>query len=458
MSIQNFSEKELEVIRKLKEKNTIYVELDNEELKFVVQNLGIIGISLNLKKTTTQAEALWLACEAEEYRRSNEQSNQQIVNPWVVQADEKGVDYEKLIRDFGSERISNDLLLRIEKLTNSRCHTFLRRGYFFSHRSFIELLDAFEKNEPFYLYTGRGPSSESLHFGHLVPFIFTKYLQDAFNVPLVIQMTDDEKFLWKDITLADARQYTRENARDIIALGFDVNKTFIFSDTDYFGHMYPNIVQIQKSVNFSQARNIFGFTTASNIGKISFPAVQAAPSFSSSFPHIFGSNSNIRCLIPCAIDQDPYFRMTRDVAPRLGYHKPALIHSKFFPALQGHQTKMSASSSNSAIFLTDSPAEIKKKIDKYAFSGGRTSVEEHRRLGANTDIDIAYQYLTFFMEDDERLEQIKQDYSSGKMLTSEIKKILTSVLTDFVIRHQTIRAAVTEEMVDAFLTPRRLFF
>ena len=41
-----------------------------------------------------------------------------------------------------------------------------------------------------------------------------------------------------------------------------------------------------------------------------------------------------RCLIPCAIDQDPYFRMTRDVAPRLGHHKPALIESRFFPALQ----------------------------------------------------------------------------------------------------------------------------
>lgn len=40
------------------------------------------------------------------------------------------------------------------------------------------------------------------------------------------------------------------------------------------------------------------------------------------------------CLIPCAIDQDPYFRMTRDAAPRLGHLKTALIESRFFPALQ----------------------------------------------------------------------------------------------------------------------------
>lgn len=60
--------------------------------------------------------------------------------------------------------------------------------------------------------------------------------------------------------------------------------------------------------------------------------------------------------------QDPYFRMTRDVAPRIGYPKPALLHSTFFPALQGAQTKMSASDANSSIFLTDTPKQIKNKV------------------------------------------------------------------------------------------------
>ena len=64
------------------------------------------------------------------------------------------------------------------------------------------------------------------------------------------------------------------------------------------------------------------------------------------------------------VSQDPYFRMTRDVAPRLGYHKPALLHSSFFPALQGAQTKMSASDSNTSIFLTDTPKQIKNKVQE----------------------------------------------------------------------------------------------
>lgn len=125
---------------------------------------------------------------------------------------------------------------RIERLTGQKAHHFLRRGIFFSHRDLDQVLDAYEQGSPFYLYTGRGPSSEAMHLGHLVPFLFTKYLQDVFQVPLVVQMTDDEKFLWKDLTLEETHRLMRENAKDIIACGFDVRRTFIFSDLDYMGY------------------------------------------------------------------------------------------------------------------------------------------------------------------------------------------------------------------------------
>lgn len=55
-------------------------------------------------------------------------------------------------------------------------------------RDISRILDRFEQKKPFFLYTGRGASSGSLHLGHLVPFMFTKYLQDAFDVPLIIQV------------------------------------------------------------------------------------------------------------------------------------------------------------------------------------------------------------------------------------------------------------------------------
>ncbi|GLV40236.1 Tryptophanyl-tRNA synthetase [Carabus blaptoides fortunei] len=382
-----------------------------------------------------------------------------IVNPWnVVSKSDTGIDYDKLIKRFGSQSIDAELLARFERVTGKPVHHLLRRGIFFSHRDFHLILNEYEAGRSFYLYTGRGPSSQSMHLGHLIPFLVCKWLQDVFDVPLVIQLTDDEKCLWKDLSLEQANKMAYENAKDIIAIGFDVAKTFIFSDLDFIGQcpqFYHNMLRIQKCVTYNQVKGIFGFTDSDVIGKISFPSIQAAPSFSSSFPFIF-NDMKLPCLIPCAIDQDPYFRMTRDVAPRLGQHKPALIHSSFFPALQGAQTKMSASDPNTTIFLTDTPKQIKNKVNKHAFSGGRATIEEHRALGGNSDVDISYQYLRFFLDDDERLEQIRNDYSSGALLTGELKKILIETIQPIVGQHQERRAAITDELLKQFMAPRKL--
>ncbi|KAJ9579115.1 hypothetical protein L9F63_024777 [Diploptera punctata] len=326
-----------------------------------------------------------------------------------------------------------------------------------------EILNLYEQGKPFFLYTGRGPSSEAMHLGHLIPFIITKWLQDVFDVPLVIQLTDDEKFLWKGLTVSEARSLAFENAKDIIACDFDIEKTLIFNDFDFVGEreglkcsaFYQNAMKVSRNITYNQAKATFGFIDSTSIGKIFFPAIQATPSFSSSFPEIFGG-ANIPCLIPCAIDQDPYFRLCRDVAPKLGYYKPALLHSKFFPALQGAQTKMSASNANSSIFLTDSAKVIKNKINKYAFSGGRATIEEHRELGGDCDVDISYQYLRFFLEDEEELEQIRKNYTSGKMLTGELKKKLIETLQPLIAAHQERRARVTDEIVRGFMAPRKL--
>lgn len=102
---------------------------------------------------------------------------------------------------------------------------FLRRGIAFSHRDMNLALDEIEKGNKIYLYTGRGPSSESMHLGHLIPFMFTKYLQDLFNCELYIQITDDEKFLYKgNYSLEEYKQMANENIKDIIACGFDSEK------------------------------------------------------------------------------------------------------------------------------------------------------------------------------------------------------------------------------------------
>ncbi|XP_055902075.1 tryptophan--tRNA ligase, cytoplasmic [Eupeodes corollae] len=407
----------------------------------------------------TEAEKVTEAVEA--ITLNGVEADDDVVDPWnVTSKNDAGIDYDKLIKRFGSSKIDDALIEKFEKVTGKPAHHFIRRGIFFSHRDLHNILNMKEQGKPFYLYTGRGPSSESLHLGHLIPFILTKWLQETFDVPLVIQLTDDEKVLWKDLKIEDAIKMGRENAKDIIAIGFDVNKTFIFNNLEFMGKcpaMYQNIIRIQRCVTFNQVKGIFGFGDSDIIGKIGFPAAQAAPALSSTFPFIFG-DKKVPVLIPCAIDQDPYFRMTRDVAPRLGFPKCALIHSAFFPSLQGAKSKMSASEQNSTLSLTDTPKQIKNKINKYAFSGGRATVEEHRKLGGVPDVDVAYQLLKFFLEDDAKLEEVRVAYSKGELLTGEIKKLAIETITPIVEAHQAKRKEVTDEVLDKFMEIRQLKF
>ncbi|KAI6089571.1 tryptophanyl-tRNA synthetase [Hypoxylon rubiginosum] len=392
----------------------------------------------------------------------------QSVDPWNVSGEVgedgklKPIDYNKLVEEFGTKMIDQEMLDRFERVTGHKPHRFLRRQIVFSERDLGVILDRYEKGEPFFLYTGRGPSSDSMHVGHTQIFDFCKWLQDVFDVPFVIMLTDDEKFLFKEkISVEDVMGYSRTNCQDIIAMGFDPDKTFIFSDFQFMGGaFYRNVVRFAKLVTYNTAKAVFGFDDSSNIGKIHFTSIQGATAFATTFPHIFGDDekktASIPCLIPCAIDQDPYFRLTRDCAAKLRYAKPSLIHSRFLDALQGPGTKMSASIDSSAIFLKDTPKQIKDKINKYAFSGGQVSAEEQREKGGNPEVDVSYQYLEFMMEDDAELAKIGQDYREGKLLTGELKAICIKHLQEYVGKFQERRAKVTEETVDLFMSVRPL--
>ena len=387
-----------------------------------------------------------------------------VVTPWTVEAkSQSGVDYDKLVEKFGSERITEQLIARIESITGTQAHHFLKRGIFFSHRDFDYILKTCEDKKPFYIYTGRGPSSTAMHIGHLLPFIFTVWLQKAFDCPVVVQLTDDEKWACNPdkIKRQDAEKFSFENAKDIIACGFDVSKTLIFSNLAVLSHKIhlPEFSPMADAVGIKTTNNkvraVFGFSGEDNITKNYFPARQAVPAFSTVFNHVFGLEKPIPCLIPCGIDQDPYFRITRDVSQKLNHPKPALLHSKFFPALQGLKKKMSASDETSAILLTDTPAQIKNKINKYAFSGGGDTIEEHRARGGNCDIDIAFQYLVYTLEDDAKIEELRKGYSSGELLTGQLKKEAIAVVQQLVADHQQKRALVTDDMVRKFMTADR---
>jgi len=369
-------------------------------------------------------------------------NDEMIVTPWEVSGE---INYSKLIEQFGTQPLDNELLKRIKKHTGE-LHIQLRRGVFFSHRDFNWLLDRYESGEKFILYTGRGPSG-NVHLGHVIPWLFTKHLQDTFKARLYFQLTDDEKFLMsQNLSLKDTLRLTYDNALDVLASGFDVKNTFLISDVKNSQTLYKVAVEVAKHVTYSTAKAVFGFKESSNIGILFFPAMQAAPCFLESA--IVGKK--VPCLIPAAIDQDPYWRIARDAAPKLGYYKPTQIHCKFLPGL-GKGGKMSSSIPETCIFTTDKPQVAEKKIMN-AFTGGKATIQEQRKLGADPYICPIYYYERFLFEpDDEKLAELERRCKSGELLCGEHKSSLAPKVVKFLKDHQEKREKAKDVVSDCFI-------
>lgn len=352
-----------------------------------------------------------------------------VLTPWDSRGD---IDYERLSELFGVKIIGDDLRGRLARMAGED-HFMLRRGVFFSHRDLEMILDSQESGRGFFMYTGRGPSG-STHIGHLVPWAFARWLQDRFGTTIYFQITDDEKFYAKpDLTLDQTRDLAYDNALDFAALGFDPLKTHILIDTRDIRTLYPLAAQVAKRINYSNTKATFGFRDDTNIGMIFYTALQSAPCFLEDRP----------VLIPLGVDQDPHFRLTRDVAPLLRRPKPALVHNMMIPGLRGPGGKMSSSDTNSAVYTTDTPSQVRRKINRYAYSGGRADVEEHRRMGGNPDVDVSFQYLRMFFEpDDSGLGRIREEYAAGRMLTGELKQILIEKASEYLEEHRSRREAV----------------
>lgn len=425
----------------------------------------------------------------------DEEKSSYKITPWKV---EGNVDYDDVLGQFGVEPLTPALINRWDSLMkrsgkNIALHPWVKRGIFFSHRRFGEVLDAYESylNEkevnpdatcPIFIYTGRGPSSEAMHVGHLIPFMFAKYLQDAFDCNVVIQMSDDEKFYFKDMPFKKVYDLGRKNAKDIIAVGFDPQKTFIFSNHDYrlSCKEYEELVtEMRKCVSFHTLQKVFGFDDQANPGMIDWPVYQCAAAFYQAYPHLFTKPA--LCLVAYAIDQDPYFRLSSQLSNTLNKRirresasedlgrtfSPCAIIGKFIPPLTYNKLgsdkdrntgKMSSSVlADSTIFLTDSATQIAKKVNKYAFSGSRGdgTRESHEKLGGDVTVDVPCQYLNFFETDDEVLHDIYRKFDSGELSCGDTKKLLIDRLTKIVADHRAKLSRITENDIEVFYSKEK---
>jgi len=351
-------------------------------------------------------------------------SKKDVVTPWEVKGD---IDYDKLTKEFGIKKLKNLPSFLKDEIQ-------FRRGVVFAHRDFGQIVDAIENKKPFAMMTGLMPTGK-FHIGHML-LAKQIIMYQKLGAKIYIAVADVESYNARGQSLEDSRKIALEEyIANYIALGLKKKNCEIYFQSDRSkdektANAYYRLQNLlARHATFNEFRAVYGEISP---GKMISALLQGADMLS---PQVF--NGPMPVVVPVGIDQDPHLRLARDMSKRIKVQKFVQLSStyhKFMPGLSGG--KMSASDPNSFIALTDSPKVAKKKINKYAFSGGRSTVEEHRKKGGNPDIDVSFQYLSIFFEsNDEKLAKIHKDYKSGKLLSGELKGILIEKIEKFLEAH-----------------------
>ena len=327
-------------------------------------------------------------------------------------------DNEKLVKDFGAKRIS-----KLKDLPDF--YTF-NKGLIYSHRDFEKFFSALKRGEKCAIVSGLNASG-SLHLGHKVVFDTNLYFQKKYGVPVFIPISDDESYLAGKVDSQEkSLEYSRELAKELLAYGFDPHKTFFIIDQVYT-NIYNLAIKLSKKVNLSEIKSAYGYKNEENVGLHFYPAIQSAHIL---FPEEKFGIKNV--LVPIGPDEDTHIRICRDIASRAGYKKPSILHLSFIPGVDG--AKMSKSKNN-AIFLKEDNKSIIKKVNK-AFSGGQKTIEEHKKLGGNPDVDIACQYLSKLFLNNLESKKLFSQYKKGELLSWQVKKMLADRLIEMVDEFQ----------------------
>jgi len=340
-------------------------------------------------------------------------------------------DNKDLIKNFGATPI--------DKLSETPDHPAFTNGIVASHRDFDKFFKELKKGEKCAILSGLNASG-TLHIGHKAVFDINLFFQKKYNIPVYIPISDDESYVAGKVkTQEEALENSKRLAKELIAYGFDPKNTFFIIDQVYT-NIYNLAIKLSKSVNYSEIKATYGYKPDNNIGLHFYPAVQSAHIL---FPQDQYKIPNV--LVPIGPDEDAHIRISRDIAARQGYKKPAILHSNFLPGIDGG--KMSTSRPNTAIFLSDDEKTIRKKISK-AFSGGKETIEEHRKLGGDPEVDISCIYLKALFLDKDEYQEVEDKYKSGEYLTKDVKQIFADKAVEFVKQFQDNLKKLDDKIVD----------
>lgn len=336
-----------------------------------------------------------------------------IIDPWGSELPE---DYKKIIKDFGLEVFDPSMFPEPNRI--------MRRGIVFSGRDIKQISEAVKKKKKFYVLSGIMPSAEKVHFGNKMVVENIKYFQDHGGQAYML-VADLESAATRGITLEEARQRALDfHIPAYIAFGLDPKKT-----TFYFQSENKKVVHLAyefaKKITLNEFKAIYGNADPSRImGAVTQAGDILYPQLEERMPGV----------IPVGVDQDPHIRLTRDIVRRTKskyrFFMPSGLYHKYTPSLDGG-LKMSKSKPESCIELPEEIRTVKKKINR-ALTGGRDTLEEHRRLGGQPEKCMVFELLKqHLVEDDNELQQIYDDYKSGKMTSGEIKQLANEKMEDF---------------------------
>ncbi len=335
----------------------------------------------------------------------------------------------KLVEKFGAQKLES--LIELPDF-----YTF-HNGSIFSHRDFDKFYKALQNNEPCAIVSGFNASG-TIHLGHKPVFDTNLFFQKEFDIPIFIPISDDESYVaGKVSTQEESFNYAINLSKELLAYGFDPNKTYFIIDQVYT-NIYNLAFKLSKKLTLSQIKTTYGYANYDNPGLIFYPAVQSA--------HIllpqekFGINN---VLVNIGPDEDAHIRICRDLAKRFGYNSPSVLHFSFLPGIDG---KKMSKSRNNAIFLKDKEEVIRKKVRK-SFSGGGATLEEHLKYGGNPDVDIACIYLSKLFLNKEESDLINNKYRQGKILSGEVKNILIEKISNFNLKFAEQLSRITDEMI-----------
>lgn len=330
--------------------------------------------------------------------------------PSAAESDELREANGRLVRRFGASPI--EALAEVPEF-----YTF-QRGLFYSHRGFDDFWASLKSGKRSAIVTGFNPSG-SLHLGHKAILDTSLFFQREFDLTVFIPISDDESYLSGKVSnLAMAKTNAIRVARELLAYGFDPNRTQILIDQLYTS-IYPLAIHLARKLTLSEVRAAYGYDLQESPARFFYPAIQAAHVL---LPELRFGFENV--LVPIGPDEDGHLRIARDLASRFGLRKPAVLHAVLQPGLDG--TKMSKSRKNSFGLFDDEPT-IRRKV-RSAFSGGAVSAAEHRRVGGDPARDVAYRCLQQYFLDPAEATRRAEAYRRGEILSGDLKSELIGYL------------------------------